>query len=473
MKWMVLLSYPFFLCTPLLLAQTSEPHPVFEHILELNFSVYKTPATPLIVNDYESLYYHNMFDVLSLLFQEDEYAYDRLKARENERLNWLNKQNSKTALKGFVAAEIKLQWAFVHLKYENRWPAFWSLRKADQLNTENLSQAPHFNPHYKTQGALQVIFGLTPQNTRWAFRFFGLSGTLKEGMTSLAKVEKNTPFAYERDIVQILIQTHLLQNEKQAETVLKNIAFSNKPLTVYFQILMAFKAHRSLEAREWLTDANSSLPYRSYFLGETYFQEGLYEEAILHYHHFITSNSSGNYIKDAYTKIALAHRFEGNMEEYQSTIIMAKEIENTSTEIDKNASYLIVLAPQTQDELLQLRFALDGGFTHRAEQLIKSLLEADLTPMEAVALRYRQAQLAYLLNDLDAAIEAYQDVLKQGDMESTPYFLPNAALQLGLIHKNNGQMEAATKYLNQVLTFNDHPYKNSLDAKARIALSFL
>lgn len=473
MKWIVLLSYPFFLFPCLLTGQTPKLHPIFEEILELNFKNFTSHVNPVASNDYESLYYSNMYDILSLLFQENKDQYEHLKKRENQRLKWLNDQEKETALKGFVAAEIKLQWAFVHLKYGREWPAFWGLRKSQKLINENIARYSNFEANQRTKGALQLIFGMVPKNRQWAFRLFQLSGTVKAGINSLEKVEQKTPLAYESSVIQILIQTHLLENHDQARVLLLSLPYADKPLTSYFKILVAFKSNQGLKARQLLQESKHALPYQSYFLGETYFQEGRYPEAVRHYERFIAKQTEGNYIKDAYTKIALSQRFINNLSGYRSALKKAKTIANPSTEIDKNAGKLIEQMAESNDQLLQLRFALDGGFNERAQQLIKHLSEQNITPLENIELMYRKAQYELLLQHSDAAIKAYQHVLQQEYGNSSPYFIPNSALQLGLIYQRRGNEEQAAQYFNQVLNFDDHPYKSSLDAKAQIAIYLL
>jgi tetratricopeptide (TPR) repeat protein len=53
------------------------------------------------------------------------------------------------------------------------------------------------------------------------------------------------------------------------------------------------------------------------------------------------------------------------------------------------------------------------------------------------------------------------------------YFASSAALQLGLIKKNTGQLDSARYYLRLVETFPGSPYKSSIEMKAAAILNSL
>nr|HPI81275.1 hypothetical protein [Cyclobacteriaceae bacterium] len=53
------------------------------------------------------------------------------------------------------------------------------------------------------------------------------------------------------------------------------------------------------------------------------------------------------------------------------------------------------------------------------------------------------------------------------------YFAPNAALQLGYIARADHNLAEARRYFELALDYRDHPYKNSIDSKARSALDRL
>ena len=112
-------------------------------------------------------------------------------------------------------------------------------------------------------------------------------------------------------------------------------------------------------------------------------------------------------------------------------------------------------------------------FFEKANELIVFQETRDLPPYYALELIYRKARMAHLQNKNNEAISLYEQVIQQSGTISETYYAPNSFLQIGYLYKENNRIEEAMDYFSRVLNFKNHPYKKSLDNKARLALASL
>src|SRR5690606_12598596 len=91
---------------------------------------------------------------------------------------------------------------------------------------------------------------------------------------------------------------------------------------------------------------------------------------------------------------------------------------------------------------------------------------------DKLELYYRKARIYQGLGQEDSAIVFYKQTINfSGTLPY--YFAPNAALQLGYLALDRNDKTAAKSYFKKALSYPKHEYKNSIDSKAKIALSTL
>lgn len=469
--WIGSLVYPFFLFLSLSLSSQSNSA---QSLLNLDLKPGQTPSQPTSEDDLRDIYYQNLHDVFYLIFFESDSAFSALGMLEEERLNALESFENESSWNDFIQEEIKLQWAFIKLKYGEEWGAFWSLRSANKNIQENLEKHPSFSLNQRTSGLVNILFGVTPENYQWIFSLFGMKGSVKEGIELLNNSEEDESiFGLGTAITLGMVYSHLLENVDIAPKFIGHHRLHSTPLASYFQGIILQKSHRSEEARALWQTKESVVPFRDYLIADSYFQDGEYELAIHYFNQFLSAFTGDTYQKDAFLKIALANKFLGKTEEFQTSLSKAKESQSNSSEVDQNAQKLIDEIETLNFKMLQLRYAIDGGYYERAERLLSVLQGENLKDSEQVELLYRQARIAHLKGNSDLAIQYYERVIVQAEMVKGSYFAPNAFLQLGYLQESLGNMELARTYFEKVFTFKKHPYKSSLDGKAKVALSLL
>ena len=147
-----------------------------------------------------------------------------------------------------------------------------------------------------------------------------------------------------------------------------------------------------------------------------------------------------------------------------------KEHSPEEHEADKNAEKILSEKPLPNFDLLRIRFAIDGGYYAFADSLIALVEISKIKPYEVFELDYRKARSAHLQGNLSLALDQYYKVILYAEKLPETYFVPNSYLQIGYLKLEQNDSTQAKMYFNKVLEFKNHPYKNSLDSKAKIAI---
>jgi hypothetical protein len=482
LKWISLIAYPFFMLCPIQKAnaQTNKEALIYKQVLQLNFEASRKAIqnTEKELFPSSEIYLNNLNDVLELVFTEDVTRFEALQVNEEKRLEELSRLDKSSPYTGFLAAEIKLQWAFVKLKFNKTWSGVWSLRSAYKLIKENIETHPNFNLNYKTMGLLHVIFGAVPDNQQWVLSILGLEGDVALGLKELVRIDdRESLFKTETNLISALIQSYLLEDHAHA---LEKLSSSHEKQTlaeVYVASLVYMKAHKAANASVLLqqaitetNDRNQVLPLFHYLLAEGQFQKGDHLSSKKNYLLFQNNSKGLNHKKDAQMKIALCDFYLGNKKEFEQGWQLAKTTKTSEAEADKNAEKILEPKDLPNFELLKIRYAIDGGFYSMANSLIEQIESSPLRPGEQLELAYRKARNAHLSGQLKEASGYYEQVINNNQKLTATYFVPNSFLQIAYIKLTQRDTSEAIIYFNKVLEFKRHPYKNSLDSKAKIAL---
>lgn len=416
-------------------------------------------------------------EALELLLTEDGEKYTEYEDRFNQRLNLKTKTNAPDDL--FLQAEIRLQWAFVYLKFGHEFDAALNLRQAYLTIQEIKKKFPTFQAIKKSSGLLEVIVGSVPQKYNWVLGLLNMEGSTKTGVEELGSIRSTDgPLAFEATLIHILIQGYLLQQLDLAAAGIKTI-LNERPtnrLALFLGSALSIKNAQSEEAwvmLDSLSHQSQGLPlhYADYLKGEIYLYKGEYLNSISSYRWFINNYKGQNGVKDAYYKIGLCYWLNGNVNDAQSTFKQAKAMGKEASESDKYAARSLAENELPHIKLTKARYASDGGYYEQANQILESLQPAEIpTQRDQVEFFYRKARLAHKLKDLSAAKSLYQRSIDLNADESW-YYAPNACLQLGYILWAEGNNTLARNYFTKALSYNKHEYKNSIDSKAKSAIA--
>lgn len=425
------------------------------------------------------LYVENLADILELLLTEDKQLYTLQKDKEKERLKRLQSIADTNPYKLFCIAEIRLQWAFVKLKFGEEFSAVWSLRQAYKTIRLNTEHHPDFIPNKKTYGLLSTLFGAVPDQYHWLLSILGLKGATAEGMEHLTTVAKSkTMFSFECEVMVSLINMYLMEKGEVALASFQNIAHNNQDnkLIQYLSALVLIKSNKAEEALQMLKNTaalpSSYLPLAmiDYLKGEVCLQKGLYEKSLESFASFLSQYKGNNFVKDAYYKSFLCHWLLGNDKQAKDYFLKASQHGTATAEADKYAAKQLTLGNYPERTILKIRLATDGGFYEKAEALTNSHTSKDFPSyQDEVEFIYRKARLLDKQGKGDDAAIYYLETLEKSG-NNPWYFAPNAALHLGYLYKQKGNIATAKKYFEKAMRYENHEYKNSIDNKAKIAL---
>lgn len=423
------------------------------------------------------IYVASLSEILELLITEDEVKFEKFQDAWNDRIDLLEKLETDDAL--FTLAELRLQWAFVYLKFGHEFDAAWNVRQAYLRVQDCKKKYPDFIPIKKTSGVLEVMLGSIPEKYQWVISMFGMQGSVETGLQELESLKNSDiDLSFETALVYFLTQGFILQETSIAAKGLSELIEQqpNQRLALFLGGCIAIKNSESEKALEYfktLQKNQHGLPiaYADYQTAEVYLHKGEYKSSIEYYQKFLTAYTGLNYVKDANYKIGICYWLLGKSKDAQKYLTKAKTAGNESTEADRYASRSLAENTLPNVKLSKLRYATDGGYYPEAEKIISSITESDLpSRKEQVEFVYRQARLSHKMSAATEAKKFYLETIQKGRDENW-YFAPNACLQLGYLfleEKNNAE---AKKYFEKALTYKKHEYKNSIDSKAKSALA--
>ncbi len=440
-------------------------------------------ASPTAAPNGPRLFTEDYADMVALLSSDDDRLLEKLAPRQTERLDMLARLDKKSPWQRLMLAEVRLHWAFVKLKFGRETAASWEVIKAYKLLTENQRLFPTFLPTYKSLGVLQVMIGSVPESYAWVPRLLGLRGTVGQGLQNLKRAQQDTLFGPEARLAELLIRAYVLRFSAEDERSLAQwvAAEPNNLLVRFFAATTAMKNARSEQALAWLLTrptgpAYVRLPVVENLLGDIYLQKGNYAVALHHYGLFLATYRGQNFLKDTHYKRFLCHWLAGNEAQARTELPRISATGRTTVEADKAAqkmanTYLEAFPGPPQQVLMQVRLATDGGYLAQAAAVLKPYSEASFqtVPLQA-EYQYRLGRLCQKQGQHPAAITAFERAIRLSDPNQLS-FGATAALQLGYLYQQQHNLPAARAAFEKALSYRHHEYKNSIDNKARAALS--
>ena len=432
------------------------------------------------------LFLEDYADMMALVTSDDDRAFSRLSEREDERLNALKELDTNSPWKRVLMAEVRLHWAFAKMKFGKEISASWDVIRAYKLLAENQKLFPHFLPTYKSLGTLHIMIGSVPENYVWVANLLGLHGNIQVGQQELQRVQEDPLFGLEAQLIDLLVRAYVLTFTDADGRSLQRLVDNNPDnlLLHFFGATIEQKNGHSQQALMYLTarptdSVYQPLPIVENILGDIYIQKGQYPTAAAHFLKFLAVYKGQNFVKDSYYKLFLC-QWLANEPEAKSRPYLEKVVSvgRTTVESDKNAqkfaeAYLKRGVSPNQKALMRARLASDGGFTDSALAYLRPYPESKFPLIaEKAEYNYRMGRIYQRRNEVDTAIPYLSRALTLSEAEQLS-FGATAALQLGYIYKQKNDRNKARSFFQKALSFKRHEYKNSVDNKAKAAISQL
>lgn len=426
----------------------------------------------------QEYYVTSLTHALNLVLTEDGENYEIWYEMYENRLEKRTKSSLPEDL--FLQAELRLQWAFVLLKFGKEFDAAWNLRQA-YLNAKDCRERfPDFVPVRKTVAILDILIGSVPEKYNWVLGLMGMKGSLQRGMKALntLRTTDNT-MKTEADMLYAVVQGFVLQNPDSALAAVHPL-LKQKPGNRLLNLLggaLSIKAARSDAALAMLNKLNprdtTYLHFVSYLKGEVYLHKADYKNAINEYRWFVNNYKGQHYIKDAWYKTGLCYFLAGDTNDALENFKQARTRGREDTEADKYAARALAFNHLPHRDLSRVRYYTDGGYYNEARAALDSIRPSQLPSQhDKSEYQYRYARLAHKTGDEAAAKKYYEETIRSCGDEPW-YFAPNACLQMGYILLHDGDTARARDYFIKARKYPRHEYKNSIDSKAKSALAGL
>lgn len=440
------------------------------------------PDNPFIayLDSYADLHY--------LLISEDKTGYKLFIQQQDKRLNAVAGLTEKSPYRKLFQADIRLHSAFAKLKFGNEVSGSWDIIKAYKLLEENRKQFPAFVPTLKSLGLLHVLIGSIPDNYTWIAKFLGLRGNIAQGIKELRKVEAEEPFfRQEAELIDLLLHAYTLQLSPEQQRRIRAWPGEHPDnlLLHFFATTVLMKENKSEEASVFLAKAPAEpdympFPFLHYLRGEIALQEGDYDQSFAHYSRFLKQYAGFNYIKDSYFKLFMCRWLAGRDQEATPYIEKIMQTGSTIIEADQFAQrvageFKAGKIGVQQKILYKARYATDGGYLAKALGLMRAVSEKSFGSIcEKAEYNYRTARILQKSDRSDDSMAYYERAVKLGENDPlSAGFAAAAALQMGYISRDKSDNQRAAMYFKKAMSFKKHEYKNSIDNKARAALTEL
>ena len=427
---------------------------------------------------YGWLYLSHINDVIELFINENEAKFREFEDHTDQRLEKLENA-PESPFKGFYKAEIKLHKSFLHLKFGEEFSAAWNFRQAYRLTIKNIKEYPGFIYNKKSAGLQHIMIGSAPAKHQWLLNLLGFKGDVDTGLEELQTFSNsNTVYSFETDVLLAFIYSYLMQEhphgleiiEKYKDKLYSNLLLNYALTSILIKNSQSEEALRLLENFQY--KGHISFPFSDYQKGTILLQKGEYSRSIRAFQQFLSIHNGSNYIKDALYKTGLNYWMLDNAARANEFFSQAKARGHSLTEADKYADHALN-QPLSDKYILKLRLLTDGGYYDEARLMASEIKgKSIVNEKDRVEFIYRQARLYDKTGDTLQAIGFYKNtILYSGDKDW--YFAPNSALQLGYHYETGNNSQKAKEYFELALSYKNHPYKNSIDNKAKAALARL
>lgn len=417
-------------------------------------------------------------DFTELLVTQDAARYGVTVAAQQARLTALDKAPA-SALRDYTRAEIQLHLGINQLVFKHVVTGSWHLRQGFQQMQSVVKRYPGFVPARKTLGVCQFAVGAMPEGYHWLLSLLGFSGDIDTGLRNMTlAANQSHDFQTESQIYLALVRESYYKQPAEALRLAERL-YEQQPDNLLFSYLVT-----SLNKRQHHADAALAayrnrptgpaylpLAYLHHMVADLLLYQGNYAASEHENLVFLSEYRGQYYRKDAAFKLYLAAWLGGKP---AATIARYREQINnvgpTDVEEDKYAQQYYHNALALNSILTQARLQIDGGYYRQALNTLRGFQTTAATPQrDEVEEPYRRARAYQGLGRLDSARLAYERTLTLGSITSF-YFAPQAALELGYISRAAGQRAQAKAYFEKALNAPWHEYKNSTDAKAKLAL---
>lgn len=423
------------------------------------------------------------FNILFLrhFVDEDEAAFIQDKRKM---IAWLDevKDGDKTSpYYHWYVGEMKFELAALEIKFGRSFSgAQYALGALSSLE-DGGEEHPDFPPLKMGTGLLNVAIGSVPENYKFLASMLGYSGDLGLGLDLLreaTQISEQPKWKYLKTksvFVYLYVIQQLDPNERQSVKSYGLDPHTN-PLLAFLESKMLQKEGDMDELIDMLLDTRAipgthEFPYMEYTLGRAKLTRGD-EDANLYFLTYLQTNKGVNYIKSTLRYLSWYYRLRG--QSARANLYRSRVLEEGKSGVGADLEALRECETEPVAlELLKARLAFDLGEYQSVLTLLKgkesSICKNQNDHME---FHYRLGRSYEALKDYRNAITSLNKAI-QYTVSPVTVNRVYSELHLALLYERANNKEKARHHFENVLEFDDYPWYEGTQQKAKAGLERL
>ncbi len=460
----------------------------YEQLLELDFDSARMFILKEKQSDPQNLVpwlLENYDDFLNIVLFENQELFKTSEDRKKERLD-LWKTGPKDSPWYFSGqAQIKLQWAFCRVLFDDYFAAATEINSAYHLLEQNKEKFPEFLEDNMGIGILHAMIGVVPDPYQWGLELFGFYGTIEQGVEEVRQqLQHAEDQAFQQEALFYFTFLRLnLQSDVARSTELlhyyENPFFKERteksPLLSFSKAIVLMRSDNDT-AIHHLSDhyqlyKNVGFYYPVFLLGQAYLRQ-LSKDCEVYLKEYLQNYPGNNFKKTALQRLAWWELINNNKEAYIKIMDRINEVGHSLLDSDKAAAKEARMAAEgifPNPVLLEARILFDGHYHQQALDALMKVDKSDLNKESLLEYHYRMGRVYHEMGGLDMAIEAYHLAVEEGE-NSDRYFAGKAAQKMGEIEEQRGHFTEAQRAYEKCLELDFTEYRRGIRAKAKAGL---
>lgn len=455
--WMLMMDFEFEEATKLLDQEIAEnPENYFAYYLDQTADAYR-----LFINGTEDDY--------ELFVAE----YDRKRAIMDD-------HDEESPYYLACSSEMKIQLGLFNILEGEEFSGLKKMYSAYKDVYRNLDKFPGFEPSVKLDGFFNVAIGNLPPFVKWAVSFFGVKADIEGGFKKLLQnfeKQKNDPGLNAEAALFMIFTAKINKSPEKVYDFTHSMdsSIANTFVHQYFRANIAYRIGRNEEALEILShmdkDKNEYTQLISdYLLGKVWMRK-LDQQADFYLKRYLSQHKKREYFREINYQLALYYLLNDDKENYKKYRDLTIEEGMDLQERDREALYDAQIEEPPLKNLKKAQLLFDGGYLNESRQILNEI--------KLDQLKYQVQKLDYLLlkgkmaekdKNIEEAINLYKQVIDLGEDEDYSNAC-EAAMLLGYIYKNKGQINQADSYFKKSQKLYNSDYYEYIEDKARKGIS--
>lgn len=430
-----------------------------------------------------TLLHENYIDVFKVFVFDQKKYYRQLNLNKSRRLDVLAKIKENTSPYFlYTKAEIHLQSAYCHIKFNNYAKAIFDLVTSYNYLLENKKIYPEFVLNNKSISLIKILLSNVPKEHSWTLDLFFSDFDINSSVLQIESILKNDSLSiFHTEILffMTIFQSKFTNNKQQLTFYLDKIGDNYKTnlLLNYTSVLILKKLGNNNLCIDVLNNRpkNNSIPfyYLDYLHGLSYLYNLELSKAKYYLEFFVNNFRGRNFIKSAYFHLASIEHLNNNENEVNIYLANLRDYGNTYINKDKIALKHSANLSSYNKFLLRARFLYDGAYYQRAlDELNK--IDKEINFFSNVNMRseywYRKARILQKLESSSNKIVTLFKKSIASKSNISTHFQPMSALQIALIYELKKDYDNSKVFFSKCLEYKSYDYEKSIRKQAKEGL---